>query len=367
MNAVLSNYCQRYGAEGHIIVWDTTYGSVKSMARHYGRHGRVTEIPFLSSSLTKNNDRVQYHDDYYYSPASILAQALQQHVPSHPTSNDGAPPPLMILDHITSNTALTWDVALAARMARTYVHPDAWIVVDGAHGLWTQDLAPLLGETEEESRSIDVYLTNGHKWLAAPRGVALAWSMSDAATQTLLSHPAVLSHGMHEPDLFSRFVWDGCRDYSAALAVPAVLEYWQEEGITNGTTTTTSRWVQARRHVHELLWQGLALLAHQWHGMPADNVPLLQQEGFDRGLLLAPYDQGWLQAPMALMRVPPRLETVNDAQNTSDDAKRLQDYLYDNQVEVPIKCIEGKLYVRVSCHVYNRLQDFERLGKVLQK
>ena len=48
------------------------------------------------------------------------------------------------------------------------------------------------------------------------------------------------------------------------------------------------------------------------------------------------------------------------------DAKRIQDYLYDQRVEVPIKCITGKLYVRISNHVYNGFEDMERLGQVLQ-
>ena len=401
MNAVLANYChqqQRHAGAPHIILWDVTYGSVKSMARHYVQQhhqsrGSVTEIPLVRDYLSSSSSIDA--TTQCSSSGEILTRALLEHTTSSsssslfPMDKDG-PPPLLLLDHTTSNTALTFDVKALAQAARQHIHPETWVVVDGAHGLWAHtDIGSLLASTtnnnsnhndnpENDSAAIDVYLTNGHKWLAAPRGVALAWARrrpndndkNNHNPQSLLTWPAVLSHGMHAPDVFSRFVWDGCRDYSAALAVPAVLDYWNTPLTStteseNGTTTT--RWQQGRNDVQELLWQGLAYLAQEWHGMRnSSSVSLLQQEGFDRGILLAPYEQGWLhQAPMVLMRLPRHWETKDVS--TSDDAKRIQDYLYDNYVEVPIKCVEGKLYVRVSCHVYNRMEDFARLAHVLKQ
>ena len=64
-------------------------------------------------------------------------------------------------------------------------------------------------------------------------------------------------------------------------------------------------------------------------------------------------------SPMALVRLP----LVFDDNSTSEDAKQIQDYLFQKHVEVPVKCIEGKLYVRVSCHAYNKQSDFEALGR----
>ena len=63
---------------------------------------------------------------------------------------------------------------------------------------------------------------------------------------------------------------------------------------------------------------------------------------------------------MALVRLP---EGGSKAK-TSTDAKRVQDYLYSQNVEVPVKCVAGRLYVRVSCHVYNTANQFERLAEV---
>lgn len=350
MNAVLSNYTQKYGKEGHIICWDSTYGSVKTMARHYGRQGRITEIPLLAEYLTPK------YVEEESSAAHVLTHALTQRVAPQ---NPQRPPPLLLLEQTASNTALNFPLADLAKAARTHLHPETLVVVDGAHGLWAQDTAHILHDAngQDGDSSVDVYLANGHKWLAAPRGVALVWSRNDASTERLLKYPAVLSHGMHAPDSFSRFVWDGCRDYNAALAIPPVLEYWNTRA-DDGSTRLT----EDRSEVRRRLWEGLALLAQQWHGMPKD-MNALQKEGFRRGLLLAPHEE-WLNAPMTLLRLPHYLEKPG---NTSDDAKRIQDFLYDNFVEVPIKCIEGKLYVRLSCYVYNRQEDFARLGNVLNK
>jgi selenocysteine lyase/cysteine desulfurase len=51
---------------------------------------------------------------------------------------------------------------------------------------------------------------------------------------------------------------------------------------------------------------------------------------------------------------------------TSSHAKQVQDYLYHHHhIEVPIKSVDGQLYVRVSFHIYNTIDDFDRLAQAL--
>ena len=38
-----------------------------------------------------------------------------------------------------------------------------------------------------------------------------------------------------------------------------------------------------------------------------------------------------------------------------------QNRLFEEGIEVPIKAIEGKLYVRLSAHVHNELSDYKAL------
>ena len=41
------------------------------------------------------------------------------------------------------------------------------------------------------------------------------------------------------------------------------------------------------------------------------------------------------------------------------------DVIFEKGIEVPVKCLDGKLYVRLSCHVYNSIGDFEALAAAL--
>jgi selenocysteine lyase/cysteine desulfurase len=145
-----------------------------------------------------------------------------------------------------------------------------------------------------------------------------------------------MSHGIGQ-GFQSRFLWDGCRDYAAALSIPAVLDYWQARGVD-----------QVQAELQTKLHAAVNLLGREWHGH-ADNVTLVPLE---------------LHASMmALVRLPPALQKSTA---TSDDAKHIQDYLFDQFIEVPIKCVNGVLYVRISAHIYNELEEYARLAKVVQ-
>jgi isopenicillin-N epimerase len=67
-----------------------------------------------------------------------------------------------------------------------------------------------------------------------------------------------------------------------------------------------------------------------------------------------------VHSPMALVRLPSPVSV-----GTSNDAKQVQDFLFHHSIEVLIKSVLGNLYVRLSCHVYNELHEYERLGNVM--
>lgn len=50
---------------------------------------------------------------------------------------------------------------------------------------------------------------------------------------------------------------------------------------------------------------------------------------------------------------------------TYDQAELVQNYLYKLKIELPVKCVQQTLYVRVSCHVYNCIEDYKRLARVV--
>lgn len=66
---------------------------------------------------------------------------------------------------------------------------------------------------------------------------------------------------------------------------------------------------------------------------------------------------------MALIRLPNELfegkETIR-----YEDAEIIQNCLFnDYKIEVPIKAVNNQLYVRISVHIYNELEDYEKLSE----
>jgi selenocysteine lyase/cysteine desulfurase len=39
---------------------------------------------------------------------------------------------------------------------------------------------------------------------------------------------------------------------------------------------------------------------------------------------------------------------------------------HEHAIEVPVKCLEGRLYVRVSAHIYNTIDQYQHLARVIR-
>jgi selenocysteine lyase/cysteine desulfurase len=339
LNTVLRGYSQCYKdrKQHHVIVWDTTYGSFKKMA-HELFPGRVTEIP-VSEYFDQWRSSHSHNNFPEKDPSLIFEMALRDTIQnlSDNQVDKKFENALLILDHTTSNTALNMPLQSLSKLAK---ERNMLVLVDGAHGVLAQDL--VLNETHLPH--VDFYVGNGHKWLACPRGIGFLYCPRAELRETVLRLPAVISHGVGQ-GFQSRFLWDGCRDYAAALSVPAVLDYWE---------STTKDPVELRVQIKSNLKQAVQLLSKRWHGATSDEEI--------ESTLLAPWQ---VHAPMmVLLRLP---DSVQSSPSTSVDAKAIQDFLYDNFIEVPIKCVLGVLYVRLSCHVYNELHEYERLGDVMHQ
>lgn len=192
LNTIISGYVEELGEDAHVILWDTTYGSLKKIAQEYCDN--VTEIP-----VTSYFDKMREVDD----PSEIFAMALKNTLSKCDHRTKKA---LLILDQTTSNTAINMPLRSLTGMAK---ERDMLVMVDGAHGL-------LANEVILDDSAPDFYLSNGHKWLSCPRGVAMMYCPKKELRDTILRRPAVISHGMGQ-GYQSRFLWDGCRDYAAAL------------------------------------------------------------------------------------------------------------------------------------------------------
>lgn len=339
LNAIIGGYTREYKADGTIIYFDVAYGSVKKMAKHYSNQvgGKIVEIPVQEQCLPLRVDSEDKAAQTIIGAFESAIDAIQKEEGSVANTNA-----LLILDHTTSNTAINIPVEKLARKAKEY---NMLVAIDGAHGM----LAQKLNMKELEEAGVDFYVGNYHKWFSAPRGAAVLYCPHEHLRDAVLRMPPVISHGVDD-GFISRFLWDGCRDYGGQLCLPIVLDYWRSVGLD-----------AVRSKMRETTAEAVNVLAQLWHPSVGEGDLVIS------GITMAPLS---MLSPLALVRLPEPLCGNGDdttAVRTSTDAKQVQDFLFANGVECPIKCINGKLYVRISSHIYNRREEYELMGrKVLE-
>jgi isopenicillin-N epimerase len=236
---------------------------------------------------------------------------------------------VLFISHITSPTALILPIAELIRRARA---AGIWTIVDGAHvpGQIDLDLAAL---------GADFYAGNCHKWLCSPPGSAFLYARPE---MQLLLEPLVVSWGWQPENntllsldsagkTASPFIleqeWQGTRDVSAYLSVPAAIQFQAEYN-----------WPRVRAECHELLRQARQAVT-DLTGLPP----------------ICPDSADWY-AQMAALPLPPC------------NAEELKQQLYDDYcVEVPIIDWNGRQFVRVSVQGYNTREDMDALVSALGK
>ena len=227
---------------------------------------------------------------------------------------------LLVIDHVTSPTALIFPVE---KIARECHKRGIDVLVDGAHapGMLNYDIA-ILGA--------HFYAGNLHKWVCAPKGSAFLWVHPKRQAEI---HPLIISH--HFMSGFEKeFGWQGTRDISGLLSIHAALEFFEQFG-----------WENVMRHNHQMAVWAQQMLCARW-----DTIPM------------TPLD-GSLIGAMATLRLPLRFQHLDQPA-----CEKLQQRLYDEfKVEAPLILWDGHAYVRVSCQIYNRPKDYQRLGEAIEK
>jgi isopenicillin-N epimerase len=237
---------------------------------------------------------------------------------------------LALVDHVTSPTGLVLPLerivaALSARGVDT--------LVDGAHapGMIPLDLGRL---------GAAYYSANCHKWLCTPKGSAFLWVRRDRQAGI---HPLTISHGAKgeragRTRFRLEFDWTGTQDPTAWLTVPRALEYLP--GLVEGGWPA----LMARN-------RALALEARRRLCAAVGTPPACPDEmiGSLASVLLPDNPRtptGW--------RVP----------------EPLQARLFDaHGIEVPVMRWPGppRRLVRVSCQLYNRVEQYAALADALRK
>lgn len=218
---------------------------------------------------------------------------------------------IVILSHITSPTAITLPIKEIAAAAK---ERGILVCIDGPHAVAQLPL-------DLKSLGVDFYTASCHKWLCAPVGSGFLYV--DPAHRRKI-RPAFLSWGRMRPnqpkEWYEEFIWLGTQDYAAYLAVPTAIEFLETVGLDRFRSQTHSMARYVRTKLEELDG-GPALVANsaRWYGSMA-HVP-----------------------------VP-----------VKGDAAALQRKLWDKyRIEVPIWDFGGRIFTRVSCHIYTTREQVD--------
>ena len=227
---------------------------------------------------------------------------------------------LIYLSHITSTTALIFPVAEVCAAARQL---GVATLIDGAH-------APGQVELVIDAIGADFYVGNCHKWLCAPKGSAFLHARPDSQDRlhaTVTSWGYARNPGEHSgsdaylgrTEFERRMQWQGTRDISSWLAVPAAIEFQKRHD-----------WPAVRKRCHEWAREALQALTQR------------------HGLAMVAGDEDWAQ--MVAIPVP------------QQDPVVLRGRLYEESgIEIAVTVHAGQIFVRLSVQGYNTRDDVMRL------
>ena len=291
INAILRSYPWKSGDA--LVLADHAYQAVRNtvqlLVQQFGVEVRWVQVPF------------PLHD------ATQLAQAYCEQVTDRTR--------VVLVDHVFSPLAVVTPLDAVSDYCK---ERDVSVVVDGAHGPGMLPLAL-------DALGADWYVGNCHKWLCAPKGSAF---VHRGAAARHAVHPAVVSN-FFGAGFTQEFDWQGTRDYSAWLSVPAALDFLEAFGIE-----------RYQQFLREQARAAAQLVCERWHVQPP-----------------APAD-----AFAAMVTIPwPGKEAA-----TPENAKRLHDGLWSaHRIEVPVIVANDRLWVRISAQIYNEMSDYEALADAL--
>lgn len=221
---------------------------------------------------------------------------------------------LIIVDHITSATALVFPIEKVVKLAKDY---NILLFIDGAHapGHLPIDLTHL---------KPDFYVGNFHKWMNAPKGCAFLY-VDKNHLQNI--HPLSISH-YYKTHFTAEFDWTGTLDNSAWLCLPHCVDFFNDlGGFEDGGIVQRNK---------NLIFESAKMMQEelnlQWgHSLPTSNNCCMISQ------------------------------IVPDVNPEPDTHLKLISHIFRHySIEIQATVFEQKLIVRLSAQAYNSLEQYKK-------
>lgn len=221
----------------------------------------------------------------------------------------------LIVDQISSATAMVFPIRQLADLCGAH---DVPLIVDGAH-------SPALIDAPAEDGA-DFWTGNFHKWPAAPRATAGLVVAEKWRTATL---PLIVSWSEYDERLPERFDMQGTYDYAPWIAAPESLRVLAELD-----------WSRRRPQLSAMIDEGAKLVGKAL----GSSV-------------------GEIAHPAATMRL---VELPFDGIPSPEAGEALKSKVSQElKAEITLTAFDGRVFIRLSAHAYNTLQDYQQLAERL--
>eukprot|EP00803_Ostreobium_quekettii_P003884 evm.model.scf_1233.4 EVM.evm.TU.scf_1233.4 scf_1233:24014-35309(-) len=227
---------------------------------------------------------------------------------------------LAVLDHVLSFPPVVMPLDGLVPICK---QAGAKVLVDGAHGIGA--LAPNIPQL-----CVEFYTSNLHKWMCTPKGTAFLWVAPEEQSRI---RPLVTSHGCglgFQPE----FAWSGTDDWTGWLALPAAIAIFNQLKPNS-----------IREHNRRLVSSAAKLLLERWGTSRLYGV---NSVGYSAGMVAV------------------ELPESPGVASCREGAEQLHRTLRSRfKIEVPTFWWEGVMWVRISSHLYNTIDDYEALAKAV--
>ncbi|XP_061177973.1 uncharacterized protein LOC133186717 [Saccostrea echinata] len=247
---------------------------------------------------------------------SEVVDSMTSYLDKHPKIK------LVVLDHITSPTALVFPIKKMIAESRKR---GVMVLIDGAH-------APGQLEINLEELDPDFYTGNFHKWVFTPRGCAILWIRKEHQDWCT---PLVTSH-MYKKGIQLEYCIQGTRDDIPYFCVPEAIQFYKDVGGME----------KINKYARNLLDKASALIA----------------ERLGTEMLQIPKS---MEAPGMRLVLLPEYEGYDKTWEGSE--KLYMDIMNQHKINCVIYPVQSELYLRLSANIYNEMEDYIKIADLLRK